>query len=125
MVWLTEVARGHGLTSETLADLAPLGGGQARLKEDDFGLLRRYAGRSRLQTYFLVIAERVYLDWLGDLKARAVRSPEPQATPSRVSALPGRSRSLEPLPVHVRRRGLAAAAMDGKTASWPRGTTSR
>jgi len=84
---VTEVARGHGLTSETLADLRR--SVVDKLKEDDFGLLRRYAGRSRLQTYFLVIAERVYLDLDPKaVKAAAVRSPEPAATPSRVSVLP-------------------------------------
>ena len=84
---VTEVARGHGLTSETLADLRR--SVVDKLKEDDFGLLRRYAGRSRLQTYFLVIAERVYLDLdTKAVKAAAGRSPEPPATPSRVSALP-------------------------------------
>lgn len=80
-----EVARGHGLTSETLADLRQ--SVVDKVKEDDFGLLRRYTGRSRLQTYFLVIAERVYLDTRA-VRAAAVRSPNPPPTPSRVSALP-------------------------------------
>ena len=82
---VTEVARGHGLTNETLADLRR--SVVDKLKEDDYGLLRRYAGRSRLNTYFLVIAERVYLDTKA-IKAAGVRSSDPPGAPSRVSALP-------------------------------------
>ena len=77
-----KVARGHGLTNETLADLRQ--SVVEKVTEDDYGLLRRYTGRSRLQTYFLVIAERVYLNTM-TVNAPAVRAAPP---PSRVSALP-------------------------------------
>ena len=55
-----EVARGHGLTDETVADLRQ--SVLTRVAADDYGLLRRFSGRSRLKTYFLVITERVYRD---------------------------------------------------------------
>jgi hypothetical protein len=55
-----EVARGHGLTDETVADLRQ--SVLTRVAADDYSLLRRFAGRSRLKTYFLVITERAYRD---------------------------------------------------------------
>ena len=55
-----EVARGHGLTDETVADLRR--SVHTRVAADDYGLLRRFSGRSRLKTYFLVITEQVYRD---------------------------------------------------------------
>jgi hypothetical protein len=82
---VTDVARCHGLTGETLAELRR--SVVEKLKEDDFGLLRRYAGRSRLRTYFLIITERVYLD-SRSLTGVGARSPDLPAPSSRMSALP-------------------------------------
>ena len=82
---VTDVARGHGLTAETRAELRR--SVADNLKEDDFGLLRRYAGRSHLRTYFLVIAERVYLE-TSRVTGVGARSPDLPAPSSRMSALP-------------------------------------
>jgi RNA polymerase sigma factor (sigma-70 family) len=58
---LTRIARAHHLRREDAEDF--IQSAHLRLVEGDYDIFRRFAGRSSLRTYLVVVGTRLLLDW--------------------------------------------------------------